>query len=122
MKVPKELVNGIIIVVGIGFYFLIMELLNLSDLYILRVFNVLFIFYGTNRTLKSNYIEGNTTLAYNSVSAFSTAFIGVFLSIIALITYSYIRGGEEYIGNLSKTFLFGGDPSVIKYSGIVNLV
>ena len=116
MKVSKELVNGFIIVVGIGIYFLLMQLLGLADNYLLRVFNVLFIFYGTNRTLKSNYDEGKVTLASNSVSALSTAFIGVFLSIIALIAYSYIRGGEAYIETLSKTFLFGGDPSIMTYS------
>ena len=116
MKLPKELVNGFIIVLGIALYFLLMQLLGLADLYILRVFNVLFIFYGVNRTLKSNYDEGNVTLSSNSVSAFSTAAIGVFLSIIALIAYSYMKGGEAYIGTLSKTFLFGGDPSIMTYS------
>ena len=116
MKLPKELVNGFIIVLGIGLYFLLMQLLGLADVYLLRVFNVLFIFYGVNRTLKSNYNEGNVTLASNSVSAFSTAVIGVFLSIVALIAYSYMKGGEAYIGRLSKTFLFGGDPSIMTYS------
>ena len=91
MKISKELVNGFIIVLGIGLYFLLMQLLGLGDIYLLRVFNVLFIFYGTNRTLKSNYDEGNVTLASNSVSAFSTAATGVILSIISLITYSYMR-------------------------------
>ena len=27
-----------------------------------------------------------------------------------------MRGGEAYIGTLSKTFLFGGDPSIMTYS------
>ena len=116
MKVSKELVNGFIIVLGIGIYFLLMQLLGLADNYLLRVFNVLFIFYGTNRTLKSNYGEVNVTLASNSVSAFSTAAAGVILSIISLITYSYMRGGEVYIATLSKTFLFGGNPSIMTYS------
>ena len=116
MKISKELVNGFIIVLGIGLYFLLMQLLGLGDIYLLRVFNVLFIFYGTNRTLKSNYDEGNVTLASNSVSAFSTAATGVILSIISLITYSYMRGGEVYIATLSKTFLFAGNPSIMTYS------
>ena len=116
MKISKELVNGFIIVLGIGLYFLLMQLLGLGDIYLLRVFNVLFIFYGTNRTLKSNYDKGNVTLASNSVSAFTTAATGVILSIISLITYSYMRGGEVYIATLSKTFLFGGNPSIMTYS------
>ncbi|MEM8521193.1 hypothetical protein [Flavobacterium sp. PL12] len=116
MKIPRELVNGLIIVIGIGIYFLIMELLGLADIYLLRVFNVLFIFYGTNRTLKSNFLEGKKGLATNGISALSTALIGVFLSVIALVVYSYIKGGTDYIGTLSKTFLFGGEPSIMTYS------
>ena len=116
MKLPKELTNGLIIILGIGIYFLIMELLGLADIYILRVFNVLFIFYGTNRTLKSNFAEGKTDLARNSVSALATSLIGVILSIAALVAYSFAKGGEKYIGSLSKTFLFGGEPSVMTYS------
>lgn len=116
MKLPKELTNGVLIIVGIGLYFLAMELFGLADSHILRVFNVLFIFYGTNRTLLSNYAEGKTTLAANAVSALLTALIGVLLSIVALVGYSYAKGGEEYISSLSKTFLFGGEPSVMTYS------
>jgi hypothetical protein len=116
MKLPKELLNGLIIILGIGLYFLVMELLGLADNPILRVFNVLFIFYGTNRTLKQNYAEGNTVLVSNAESAFLTALTGVILSIFALIAYSYAKGGEAYIGTLSKTFLFGGEPTVMTYS------
>jgi hypothetical protein len=128
MTLPKELVNGFIIVIGIGLYFLLMELLGLADIYLLRLFNVLFIFYGTQRTLKANFAEGKTILVSNSVSALLTALTGVFLSIIALIIYSYAKGGVAYIGSLSKTFLFGGEPSVMAYSisllfeGIVSAV
>ena len=52
MKLPKELVNGFIIFIGIGLYFLLMEFLGLADMYFLRLFNILFVFYGTNKTLK----------------------------------------------------------------------
>ncbi|MBG6060772.1 hypothetical protein IWX83_000544 [Flavobacterium sp. CG_9.1] len=128
MKIPKELVNGFIIVVGIGIYFLIMELLGLADIYLLRLFNVLFIFYGTHKTLEENFAQGKRILVSNSVSALFTALTGVFLSIIALIIYSYSRGGNAYIASLSRTFLFGGDPSIMSYSisllfeGIVSAV
>lgn len=128
MKLPKELYNGIIIFIGIGLYFLLMEILGLADLYYLRLFNVLFVFYGTNRTLKMNYKEGKTIFVSNAVSALLTALTGVFLSVIGLITYSYIQGGDAYLQSLSKTFLFGGDPSIMTYSisllfeGIVSAV
>jgi hypothetical protein len=128
MKLPKELVNGFIIFIGIGLYFLIMELLGLADMYFLRLFNVLFVFYGTYKTLNSNFAEGKKILVSNAVSALLTSLTGIFLSIIGLIIYSYIKGGDAYVGSLSKTFLFGGEPSVMTYSisllfeGIVSAV
>jgi hypothetical protein len=45
MKLQKKLYNGVIIFIGIGLYFDV-EILGLADLYYLRVFNVLFVFYG----------------------------------------------------------------------------
>ncbi|SDW02599.1 hypothetical protein [Flavobacterium degerlachei] len=128
MKLPKELYNGVIIFIGIGLYFILMEILGLADLYYLRLFNVLFVFYGTNRTLKMNYEEGKTVFTSNATSALLTSLIGVFLSVIGLITYSYIQGGDAYLQSLSKTFLFGGSPSIMTYSisllfeGIVSAV
>jgi hypothetical protein len=128
MKLPKELYNGVIIFIGIGLYFMLMEILGLANLYYLRVFNVLFVFYGTNRTLKMNHKEGNILFASNAVSALLTSIIGVSLSIAGLIANSYIQGGDEYLQRLSKTFLFGGDPSIMTYSisllfeGIVSAV
>jgi hypothetical protein len=128
MKLPKELINGFIIFIGIGLYFLAMELLGLADIYLLRLFNVLFVFYGTQRTLTANFSENKTTLVSNAISALLTALTGIFLSIIGLIVYSYAKGGDAYVGSLSKTFLFGGDPSVMTYSislffeGIVSAV
>lgn len=128
MKLPKELVNGFIIFIGISLYFLLMELLGLADMYFLRLFNILFVFYGTNKTLRSNFAEGKTILVSNAVSALFTSLSGVFLSIAGLIIYSYIKGGDIYIESLSKTFLFGGEPSVMTYSisllfeGIVSAV
>jgi len=120
MKLPKEILNGCIIFIGIGLYFLLMEVLGLSDLFYLRLFNIVFVFYGTNRTLKMNYAEGNTVFVSNAVSALLTSVIGVFLSIIGLIIYIYAHGGDPYIDSLSKTFLFGGNPSVMTYS--INLL
>jgi hypothetical protein len=128
MKLPKELYNGVIIFIGIGLYFMLMEILGLADLYYLRVFNVLFVFYGTNRSLRMNYKEGKTLFASNAVSALLTSIIGVSLSIAGLIANSYIQGGDAYIQRLSKTFLFGGDPSIMTYcisllfEGIVSAV
>jgi hypothetical protein len=115
MKLPKELINGLLIFVGIGIYFMAMNLLGLAGVLYLRILNALFLFYGVNRTIVSNLSEGKKEFLSNALSALSTGLIGVFLSIIGLLTYSYIQGGEEYINSLSKTFLFGGNPSVNTY-------
>ena len=58
MKFTRELTNGIIIFLGIGIYFLILDFLKLSDLFILRIFNILIVAYGVNRSIKSNQAEG----------------------------------------------------------------
>ncbi|WPR72103.1 hypothetical protein SLW70_02900 [Flavobacterium sp. NG2] len=124
----KEFFNGFLIFLGIGIYFLVIEFSGLANLYYLRFFNILFVFYGADRTLKSNFAEGKLMISENAISALFTALIGVFLSIIGLIAYSYMQGGDEYVQTLSKTLLFGGDPSIMTYSisllfeGIVSAV
>ena len=65
---------------------------------------------------------------FNAISALATSLIGVFLSIIGLIIYSYAKGGDQYVQSLSETLLFGGNPSIMTYSisllfeGIVSAV
>ena len=115
MKLPKEIINAIIIFVGISVYFLIIDLLNLSDILWLRMFNVLFVWYGVTRTLSYNVKHGKKDYAYNLFSAGTTAFAGVFLSIIGLVTYIHLRGGDEYVNHLSRDLLFGGKPTANQY-------
>jgi hypothetical protein len=116
MKLSKEFQNGFLIFLGIAIYFLIMNLVGLSDVFYLRLFNTVFVLYGVNRSIVMNIHEGNVLLANNAKSAMKTSIIGVFLSIIGLIAYSYLQGGDQYVQSLSKTFLFGGSPSVMTYS------
>ncbi|MGL2987206.1 hypothetical protein ACSVH5_06390 [Flavobacterium sp. RSSA_27] len=116
MKLSKEFQNGFLIFLGIAIYFLIMNLVGLSDVFYLRLFNTIFVFYGVNRSIVMNIHEGNVLLANNAKSAMKTSLIGVFLSIMGLIAYSYFQGGDSYVQSLSKTFLFGGSPSVMTYS------
>lgn len=116
MKIPKELCNGFFIFIGIGIYFLIIDTLGLAGLFYLRAFNAVIVVYGTHRTLQSNFAEGNKEFVSNLVSALYTSLTGVFLSIVGLVAYSYIKGGDAYIQSLSKTFLFGGKTSVMNYS------
>jgi hypothetical protein len=116
MKVSKEFFNGAIIFVGIGVYFLLINALGLADKLYLRLFNVLFVYYGVNKTIQMNLTEGKTAFVVNAFSAMITSLIGVSLSIIGLIAYSYIKGGDSYVKSLSEAFLFGGNPSVMTYS------
>jgi hypothetical protein len=63
-----------------------------------------------------NVKEGQTDFVSNAVSTMVTSLIGVFLSIIGLVIYSYMQGGDDYVQSLSETFLFGGNPSIFIYS------
>lgn len=116
MKISKEFQNGFLIFLGIAIYFLLMNLVGLSDVFYLRLFNTLFVLYGVNRSIMMNIHDGEVFLVNNAKSAMKTSLIGVFLSIIGLIIFSYLQGGDQYVQSLSKTFLFGGNPSVMTYS------
>ena len=115
MKLPKEVTNAIIIFIGISAYFLLIDLLNLSDILWLRMFNVLFVWYGVTRTLSYNVTHGKTDYGYNLFSAGATAFLGVFFALIGLVAYIHLRGGDAYVHNLSQDLLFGGSPTANQY-------
>ena len=115
MKLPKEIINAIIIFAGISAYFLLIDFLNLSDILWLRMFNVLFVWYGVTRTLSYNVEHGKKDYGYNLFSAATTAFLGVFLALIGLVAYIHLRGGDAYVDNLSQDLLFGGKPTANQY-------
>ena len=115
MKLPKELTNGLLIFLGISLYFLIMNILGLANLVYLRLFNILFVFYGVNRTITMNLAEGNKNFVSDATSAMITSIIGVLLCVLGLLIYSYMQGGDSYVQSLSESFLFGGNPSINSY-------
>jgi hypothetical protein len=115
MKLKKEIKNGFFIFISIGIYFLLMEFLGLSNLFYLRLLNVFFIIYAVNDTLLSRIAHGKKKFVPNAMAALVTCTLGVFLSVVGLLIYSYLRGGDAYINNLSETFLFGGNPSINMY-------
>ncbi|MFM9987370.1 hypothetical protein [Flavobacterium sp.] len=116
MSISKELNNGTLIFIGIGIYFLIMELLGLSHLFFLRMLNIVIVIYFLNKTIKSNYNEGKIDYLENLISGTLTALIGVILSVIGLLIYISIKGGDAYLGKLSQNFLFGGGaPTMNQY-------
>lgn len=116
MNISKELNNGILIFISIGIYFLFMELLGLSDVFLLRLLNIFIVVYFINKTIKSNYREGKTEYLDNIISGSLTSLIGVALSVAGLLAYISMKGGNTYLENLSKNFLFGGgEPSMYQY-------
>lgn len=116
MNLSKEVNNGILIFIGIGIYFLSMELLGLSDVFILRLLNILIVIYFVNKTIKSNYTEGKLEYIDNLISGTLTSLIGVALSVAGLLGYIAIKGGDDYLSHLSKNFLFGGgNPSMYQF-------
>ena len=116
MKLSKEFYNGALIFAGIGIYFLLMDVLGLAHLFYLRFLNVVFVFYGVNKTVRMNLAEGKNDFISNAVSVLTTSLVGVVLSVLGLVIYSYSKGGDAYVQSLSETFLFGGNPSVMTYS------
>ena len=116
MKLSTEFKYGILIFLGIGIYFLLMEVLGLSQLYFLRILNVFIVIYGLNLAIKSNLKDGKVGYLPNLTSSALTGFIGIGLGIIGLVAYLKIRGGEQYMNQLSEAFLFGGEPSIAEYS------
>ncbi|MGK4566780.1 hypothetical protein [Flavobacterium sp. 3HN19-14] len=117
MKFTREVTNGIIIFLGIGIYFLALEFLGLSQYPALRIFNIIFVIYGVNRTIKGNKEAGVRGYNTNFLAAVITSMIGAILSVGALLAYIYAHGGESYIKNLSDSYIFGGgEISIWQYS------
>ncbi len=121
MKYQREITNGIIIFIGIGIYFAIMELLGLSEVYILRILNIFIVGYGVNRTIKSNIADGVRGYFTNFIAGFITSMVGAILSIAGLLAYVKFRGGKEFIEKLPEAFLFGGGD-VNTYTYVIALL
>ncbi len=115
MKIAQEILNGFLMFLGIGTYFLLMEVLGLSNNYILRIFNVLIVIYFLNKTIKFNIENGKKGYLFNMMSAALTGVVGIALGIIGLALYIQFRGIDETVARLSKEFLFGGNPTLGEY-------
>jgi hypothetical protein len=113
MKYSREIINGFIIFLGIGIYFLILQFLGLSDIFILRIFNIIFVIYGVNRTLQQNHADGIGGYNTNFLSAIMTSMIGALMSVAALLAFIEYKGGETYLKNLADSFIFGGGELTI---------
>lgn len=119
MKNNIELRNGFLIFIGIALFFLAMDFLGLANKNHLRALNAFIVLYGINKTIKTNMQSGITTYLENLLSGFKTGIIGVFLGIVGLIIYIYLKGGEVYLLKLSDTFFFVGKTNIIKYCSVL---
>ena len=119
MKNSTELKNGILIFLGIGLFFLLMDILGLADKNYLRILNAFIVLFGINKTMKYNFSHGNSDYLENLISGFKTGILGVVLGIVGLIIFVYIRGGESYLSRLSDTFFFVGKTNIIKYCSVL---
>jgi lysylphosphatidylglycerol synthetase-like protein (DUF2156 family) len=115
MKIKSEIKNGYFIFISIATYFLIMEFLGLAHLFYLRLFNILIVLYAVNKTIQTKIAHGKKSFLPIAIAATVTSLVGVLLSIIGLLVYSHMRGGDKYTSTLSETFLFGGHPSINSY-------
>ena len=114
MQFKREFLNGFLIFLGIGIYFVILEIAGLSDVFYLRLGNVAIVVWGVNRTIKGNVEAGVRGYFTNFIGAIMTSMIGAILSIASLLLYIEIRGGEEYLKNLAENFIFGGGELTIQ--------
>ena len=116
MKLSRVITNGVLVFLGIGIYFLLMELLGLSNQPFLRILNIVFVVFGVNRTIRQNAKEGVRGYNTNFLSAILTSMIGAILSIAVLLIYINYSGGEVHLEKLSHGFMFGGGkPSIPQY-------
>lgn len=117
MKISRLVTNGIIIFIGLGLYFLLIEALNLKDHIYLRLVNFVFVIYGVNKTIKSNYHDGINGYLTNLLAGFVTAMVGLILGLIAFMIYVEYRGGNAYLDSFADSYIFGGgDPSLYQFS------
>jgi len=103
-----EVNNGIKAFLVLGFYFLALEVLELSHSTFLRFFNAVIVGYFMNLSVRSRVYEGRGFLAVFG-SALFTNFFAVIFSTIGIAMYIKFVRGVEYIEMLAQpVFAEGG--------------
>jgi len=116
MKASRIFINGIIIYIAIGIFFVIMDKLGWSDIIYLRLVNFIFVIYGVNRTIRSNFKDGINGYFTNLAAAFLTAFISLVLGVFSFMLYVEYMGGERHLESYASNYIFGGgDPSPYQF-------
>lgn len=86
--------NGLLIFGLVGVYFIILELLGLTNNVFLKFINFAFVLIGVNNTLKSASKAGASYLK-KLVAGVATVFIGILLSAIALLIYLNVNDSTD---------------------------
>lgn len=121
MNFPRIAINGVIIFIGIALFFLLMEVLGLSDQIYLRLVNFIFVIYGVNRTIKGNIHEHISGYFTNLVAGIATAVVSLALGVLSFIAYiEYMGashgGSNEYLQRYVGSYIFGGgEPSLYQF-------
>ena len=100
-----ELKNGIFIFLGISTYFLIIDFLGLTDNPFLKLFNIVFVIWGLNRTIRKKLKDGEVSFLANFSSILLTAFYGVALSVSGLAVYLLIFPPAQGVESLADSVL-----------------
>jgi len=116
MNVQRVIINGFIIYIGIALFFILMELVGWSDQVYLRLVNFIFVIYGVNKTIKSNYEDHTNGYFANLVAGIFTALVSLALGVLSFIGYIEYKGGNEYLNHFKDSYIFGGgDPSLYQF-------
>ena len=86
LKQTNAISNGLFIFLLIGAYFVLLELLGLTDNFYLRFVNFIFVIYGVNRTLK-NASRASKPYTQSLLAGVTTSFVAIVLSALSLFLY-----------------------------------
>lgn len=105
-----EISNGVGVFILLGGYFLFLDLVGLADQFYLRIFNVLFVMYGVNRTIQTRLNNGLYSYFGNLVAGFFTSIVGVGLGVVGLAIYIGVFRGESYMVQLADSLFITAQP------------
>jgi hypothetical protein len=116
MNFSRIFINGFIIYVCIALFFLLMESLGLADQIYLRLLNFIFVIYGINRTIRSNYKDQIPGYFTNLLAGIFTGIVSLLLGLGSFIIYVEYKGGDAYLHNFVNSYIFGGgEPSLYQF-------
>lgn len=111
-----EFINGILIFILLGIFFLVLDSLGFSDNIYLRFFNIFFVFFGINRTVNQKVMKGETSYFGNFKSALMTSLIAALFSIAGLAIYITYFKGEGIVSDLAQSIILGDkEVDLLKY-------